>query len=45
MTEEELRELLGWVEDILADYEDQPALGFEAIRILVKGTRRTTTDD
>lgn len=33
----DLKELIGYVEDILDDYADKPALGFEAIRILVKG--------
>lgn len=39
----DLKELMGWVEDILDDYADQPALGFEAIRILVKGTRNDSS--
>ena len=36
-------ELYTYVIDILEDYADQPALGFEAIRLLVEGTRQTNT--
>ena len=42
--EKEREELLGWVSDVLEDYKDQPALGFEAIRLLVKGTRRSNEE-